>query len=113
MAQSQLKRAGEVSPMAWRQLDQAGEISPMAWHQLDEAGEVSPMAWRQLEGLGEVSPLRTPFHNLDLVVGQPIQLVHQRVDLPVRRVDLALNQCLVMGGFGGGQTRVQLQHGIH
>ena len=66
-----------------------------------------------LIALAIASPLRLTFHNLDLVVGQPVQLIHQRIDLLISRVNLALNQVAVMGGLGGGQTRMQLQHGVH
>ena len=40
--------------------------------------------------------------DFDLFLRQPIQLVHQRVYLPVGGLDLALVQLLVGGDGGGG-----------
>jgi len=39
-------------------------------------------------------------HNRDLIRGQPIQLIHQRVDLAVGGLDLAMAQLLVGGDAG-------------
>ena len=50
------------------------------------------------------------FHNLDFLIGQPVQLVHQFVNLAVGGVDLTLVQFLVGLRFGGSLTLVQFQH---
>ena len=59
-----------------------------------------------LNPLSGISPssasLISPLHNSDLLFGQSIQLVHQRVDLGVGSLDLALVQFLVGGDGGGG-----------
>jgi len=46
----------------------------------------------------------------DLFLRQPIQLVDQRVDLPVRGLDLPSVECSAVGYGGCGQLLVQLQH---
>ena len=55
------------------------------------------------------SRLVLSFHNLDLIFRQPIQRVHQLVDVLVCRVDLALNCGLFVVGFGGSEILVQVQ----
>src|SRR5207244_1310671 len=42
-------------------------------------------------------------HNLDVILAQAIQLVHQPVDLAVRGRDLGVEHRLVMQHFGGGE----------
>jgi hypothetical protein len=44
--------------------------------------------------------LNLPFHNPDLVLGQPVELVDQLIDLPVRRLDLALEAFFLVGQVG-------------
>jgi hypothetical protein len=43
--------------------------------------------------------------DLDLLLRQPIQLIHQRVNLPVRGLDLPLVEFLVGGGSGTRSSR--------
>ncbi len=50
------------------------------------------------------------FHDLDFFLRQPVQFVHQRVNLPIRRLDLVLIHLAVGGGARRGQALVQLQH---
>jgi hypothetical protein len=52
------------------------------------------------------------FHNPNLILRQPVQLVHQLVDHFVRRRDLALEQGLFRGGVRGGELAVQVEHGL-
>jgi len=53
------------------------------------------------------SKVHSPFDDLDLLPRQPIQLVHQPVNLPVGGLDLALVELLVGGNGGGGELLVQ------
>ncbi len=57
--------------------------------------------------------LPPPLHKGDLFLGQPIQLVHQRVDLLVGGLDLAMLELLVGGNGGLGQRLVEVQHALH
>ena len=50
------------------------------------------------------------FHNPDLLFRQPLQFVHQPVDLPVRGLDLTLDGSLLVAGSSGCQLLVQLQY---
>jgi hypothetical protein len=49
------------------------------------------------------------FHDLDLLRPQPVQLIHQLIDLPVRGVDLALEGGLFVVGLGE-KAGLQLPH---
>jgi hypothetical protein len=60
--------------------------------------------------VGSVVP---PFHDSDLFLGQPIQLIHQRVDLLIGGLDVALVELLVGGDGGGGHFLVQVQHALN
>ncbi len=56
--------------------------------------------------------LTLTFHDLDLVLCQPVQLVHERVDLLVHLRDVTLNglAVIVEVPFGLGIVLVQFQH---
>ena len=51
-------------------------------------------------------------HNLGFLIGQPIQPIHQRVNLPVCGLDLALIELLIGGNGGVGELLVQCQHAL-
>jgi len=57
------------------------------------------------------SPL--PFHNLDLLRRQLIQLVHQLVDLLIRHIDLALQAITRSFAVGRLLLPMQIQHALH
>jgi hypothetical protein len=57
-------------------------------------------------------PQLPPFHDIDLLLGQPVELVDQGVDLGVVGGDLALEQGGLGGGFGGGALAVQAEHAL-
>ena len=46
--------------------------------------------------------LRVSFNDFDLLLRQPIQLIHQRINLPARGLDLPLVEFLI-GGHSGGR----------
>jgi len=52
------------------------------------------------------------FHNFDFFLAQPIQLVHQPVDLGVRRLDLALEHLFVLRQPGVGCLPMQGEHAL-
>lgn len=54
--------------------------------------------------------LSAALHNPDLVFRQPVELVHQGVDLGVRGLDLALQHGLFVGRVGCGQLLVEGEH---
>src|ERR1700687_4994314 len=51
--------------------------------------------------------LRLLFHDLNLLLRQPVQLVHQLVDLAVGGVDLSLQPRLLVPCFHGSRLPVQ------
>src|SRR5205823_1316085 len=51
------------------------------------------------------------FHDLDLRRRQPVQIIHQPVDLRVRRGNLTLEDGLLRGGVGSGKLLVKGEHG--
>jgi hypothetical protein len=67
----------------------------------------------KLVALANASPLSLTFYNLDLLLRQPVQLVHQRVDGAIGGVDLPLDQIAVMGGVDRRELLVQRQHFVH
>ena len=56
--------------------------------------------------------LRRILYDPDLLLRQPVQLIHQPVDLPIGRDDLALVYGLLLVRDRGGQLAVQIQHGL-
>lgn len=64
-------------------------------------GALNESSVQSLLSAGSVVP---PLHDSDLLLGQPIQLVHQRVDLRIGGLDLSLVE-LFVGGDGGGGAR--------
>ncbi len=46
----------------------------------------------------------------DLFLRQPVQLIHQPVNLPIRRGDLRGEHALLVGCARGGATLVQREH---
>jgi hypothetical protein len=53
-----------------------------------------------------------PLHDFDLLFRQPIKLIHQRIDLPVRRLDLAVPRGFLVLDFCRSQLLVQGQHAL-
>jgi len=53
-----------------------------------------------------------PLHDPDLLLRQPVQLIHQPVDLPVGGFDLALEMGLFVRRFSGGELLVQGEHAL-
>lgn len=61
-------------------------------------------------GIIKVIALLVSLHNLDFLIIQPIQLIHQLVNLPVGRLNLALQYRPSLGHAFTGQALVQAQH---
>ena len=53
------------------------------------------------------------FHNPDLLLRQPVQLIDQPVDLPVCGLDAAGEQSPLVLRAGGGESLMQIEHGLH
>jgi len=53
-----------------------------------------------------------PLHNFNFLCRQPIKLIHQRIDLPIRGLDLALQRGLLVLDLCRGQLLVQDQHAL-
>ena len=67
--------------------------------------------WFGLQVLSNFFDSKLPlFHNLDLLLGQAVQLIHQAIDLPVRGLDLPCEAFLLLRGLGS--TFVQLEHAL-
>ena len=54
--------------------------------------------------------IRCPLHHLDLLRRQPVQLVDQPVNLPVRHLDPPLERGLLVRHALRGEPRVQIEH---
>lgn len=54
-----------------------------------------------------------PFHNPDLIFRQPIQFIHQRINLFICCIDLALDGVFFGSGLCSGLLFVQFQHFFH
>ena len=54
----------------------------------------------------ETAQLFPPLHDFDLLLRQPIKLVHQRIDLPAGGFDLALQRGLLVRDLCRGQLRL-------
>lgn len=54
-----------------------------------------------------------PLDDRDLGVCQPVQLIHQRIDLPVGGFDLALENCFGVRHLLRRQLLVQVEHTRH
>ena len=52
-------------------------------------------------------------HNRDLLLRQPVQLINQRVDLPVSRLDLPLQSRLLVRRADQGELLMQGEHLFH
>ena len=51
-------------------------------------------------------------HNLDLLLGEAVEGVDELVELVVGGGDLALEHGLLVGGIGGGESLVEVEHGL-
>lgn len=51
--------------------------------------------------------LSLPFHNLNFLLAQAVQLIHELIDLPVRGRDLAFERGVLVLQFGRGKLPVQ------
>lgn len=57
--------------------------------------------------------LRRSLHNPDLLLCEAVQLLDQPVNLPVYSLDAAGDQRPLMLRAGGGESLVQVEHGLH
>jgi len=57
--------------------------------------------------------LRRPLDNRDFLRGQAVQVIHQPVNLRVRRVNLTLDNGLLRDRFRGGKVLLHGQHGVN
>ena len=58
-------------------------------------------------GMGRIS---SSLHHRNLLLRQPVQLVHQPVDLPVGGIDLSLDEGRVVAGPGFRQLLIEGEH---
>jgi len=70
----------------------------------DTLSSLNPLSVESLRLVCSVVP---PLRDSDLFLGQPIQLVHQRIDLRIGGLDLALEELLVTGDGGGHDLVVE------